>query len=206
MSGELALPNGETGKVPDYPETSLALRAWRYEPHSLTLRSVNAGGRVGPSSWISAAMASPLGGWPQGEPLEAECAKGHDDDEDGNPVIAPAEGCSCGIYATTSLAVVNRYLDADAPVLGVVELGGQMFDADQGYRAQYACVAAILLIDPMFTLPYDMLRRLAEAYNVPALVPHSTDPEDYRERLGRQPLAELMGEEAERYLRDQGDQ
>jgi hypothetical protein len=192
------LPDGETGKVEDFPETRLALRVWRYEPHSLTLRSVNAGGRVSTPSWISAAMASPVGGWPHREPLEAQCAKGHDHEE-GHPVIAPAEECSCGIYATTDLEVVHTYLWPDTPVLGIVELGGKTFEAARGYRAQYATVAAILLIDPRFTAPHDMLRRLAEAYNVPTLVPHSADPEEYRDRL-HLPLAD----EVERFLREQG--
>jgi len=79
--------------------------------------------------------------------------------------------------------VVNDYLSPEAPVLGVVELGGRIIPATQGYRAQAARVAAVLLVDEMFTLPHGALRKVAERYQVPALVPHSTEPNDYRSEI-----------------------
>ena len=100
--------------------------------------------------------------------------------EQGHNDGIPDPGCSCGIYATTELEVVNVYLCREAPVLGIVELGGRTIEAAEGYRAQAARVAAILLIDEMFTLPHGTLKKLAESYRVPAFVPHSTEPEDYR--------------------------
>jgi len=42
----------------------------------------------------------------------------------------------------------------------------------KGYRAQGARVAAVLLIDPMFSLGHAELRAIARQYRVPALVPH----------------------------------
>lgn len=109
----------------------------------------------------------------------------------------PGKDCTCGVYAATELDVIGSYLSQDAPVLGVVELGGRVIPAEQGYRAAHARVAAILLIDEALTEPHEMLRQLASAYRVPALVPHSTDAEDYRERVTVSSLAR----EAEEFLR-----
>ena len=50
----------------------------------------------------------------------------------------PDPDCTCGIYATTDLEVVNDYLGDEAPVLGIVELGGRTIPATQGYRAEAA--------------------------------------------------------------------
>jgi hypothetical protein len=61
-------------------------------------------------------------------------------------------------------------------------------------------VAVILLLDEALTEPHGLLRDLAAAYRVPAVVPHSADPEDYRELAG---LPTLAGE-AEAFLRQAG--
>ena len=84
----------------------------------------------------------------------------------------PGRECTCGIYATTDLDVINGYLSRGAPVLGIVELGGRVIPATQGYRAAFARVAVILLIDEALTEPHAVLRKLAAAYRVPAVVPH----------------------------------
>ena len=123
----------------------------------------------------------------------------HDEDPPEHGPV-PAKDCSCGIYATTDLGVINGYLSRSAPVLGVVELGGRLIPATQGYRAAYARVAVILLIDDALTEPHDVLRDLADAYRVPAVIPHSADPEDYRELAGLPTLAA----EAEAWLRQAG--
>jgi hypothetical protein len=199
------MSDGETGKgvIPDYPAGALALRVWRAD-RSLTLYSLNA--VTGQQTWITRALSAPDGGWPKHEPgkagsslLRAQCKFGKDHDADRSQVPDPE--CRCGIYATTSLPVINGYLRPDCPVLGIVELGGTVIPADQGYRAQWARVAAILLIDEMFTRSHAELREIAAAYRVPAVVPHSTTPEDYRDLItpGRG-----LGDEAERYLRDLG--
>ena len=192
-----------TGKVPDFPQTRLALRSWRLDRAAMMVQSLNAPvGRKG--SWLAKAMASPAGNWPYGKPLEASCEftarkKKGDEDEHG-PI--PGTECSCGIYATTDLDVITGYLSRGAPILGIVELGGRIIPATQGYRAQYARVAAILLVDEALTEPHHLLRELAEAYRVPAVIPHSADPECYRELAGMTTLAS----EAEAYLRQvEGD-
>lgn len=199
--------------TPDFPETRLAFRVWQYDRGTMIVRSLNdAGSRHG--SWVDRAMAGGEGGWPQGQPLGATCAllarakparrrkpkPGADGQPEPEHGPLPGKDCSCGIYATTDLGVVNGYLDRHAPVLGVVELGGRVIPATQGYRAAAARLAVILLIDETLTEPWRLLRDLAAAYRVPAVVPHSTDPEDYRE------LAQMrsVAAEAEDWLRLEG--
>ena len=93
--------------------------------------------------------------------------------------------------------MISHYLQRDAPVLGVVELGGRVIPAEQGYRAAYARVAVILLVDQALTADHGTLRKLAAAYRVPALIPHSLDAQDYRPLLSSPSLAD----ETEQYLR-----
>lgn len=184
-----------TGKVPDFPQTRLALRVWQFDRERLTLRSLNAPGKK--TSWMAKAMSSPEGDWPQRSVLSASCrARGEDRHDD--PV--PGQECTCGVYATTDLDVISGYLNRFAPVLGVVEMGGRVIPATNGYRAAYARVAAILLIDEALTEPHSVLRKLAAAYKAPAVVPHSACAEDYREVVGTPSLAA----EAEEYLRHMG--
>ncbi len=185
--------------APDFPQTRLALRAWQLDRAAMIVRSVVVAGRKG--SWVAKAMASPVGNWPHDKPLTATCAltaqkrKPRNGEKEHGPV--PDEDCTCGIYAATDLDVIDHYLSRGAPILGIVELGGRIIPAEQGYRAVYARVAAILLIDEALTEPHKLLRELAGAYRVPAVVPHSADPEQYRELAGMTTLAA----EAEAYLR-----
>jgi len=188
--------------VPDVPQTFLAFRVWRIDKLG-NLLSLNAPGKASspatapPATRIQNWLASPSSGWPAGEPLKAECRMVLKGDEEGHGRV-PVPDCSCGIYATTDLKVINSYLGKDAPVLGVVELGGKVIPATQGYRAEYARIAAILLIEPVFTLPHSWLEFIAETYEVPALVPHSVNPEDYRAKLAR---GKSIGDEADEWLR-----
>jgi hypothetical protein len=166
--------NEETMRVPDYVETRLAFRVWRCDRHRDVLCSINAGQYPQPKTWVARAMTLPEGEWSPGRLMRACCNKDHKGG-------VPDPDCTCGIYATTDLSIVNSYLTDDAPVVGVVELGGRTIPAAQGYRAEAARVAAVLLVNEMFTLRHDTLRKIAEIYSVPALVPHSLDPDDYRE-------------------------
>jgi hypothetical protein len=192
--------------APDFPQTRLALRAWGLDRTMMAVRSLNApaGGRK--ATWLAKAMASPAGTWPHDHPLAAVCPvpppKKKKGDEDGEPEHGPvpAKDCSCGIYATTDLKVINGYLSRSAPVLGIVEMGGRVIPATQGYRAAYARLAVLLLVDEALTEPHNVLRDLADAYRVPAVIPHSADPEDYRELAGLPTLAA----EAEAWLRQAG--
>ena len=201
------MSDGETGKAPAEPLTRLALRCWQVDRVSLALRSVVMT-PSGKQSWIAKQMAKPEGNWPHDRPLAATCTLPPREPKDGEkepkphgPV--PAKDCSCGIYATTSLDVINHYLGRDAwhgSVLGVVELGGRLIPATQGYRAAYARVAVILLIDEQVTEQHGFLRDIAAAYQVPALIPHSESAEDYRSLID--PKFALTDEEIARFFKD----
>jgi hypothetical protein len=198
--------------TPDEAPSALALRVWDLARQHLVLRSFNARPAQTPPWWIDTAFSEPTGGWPKDRPLVAECkAKGEhtphlpecrDDCEEHDGGI-PAPGCRCGIYCTRSLGVVSDYLRAaNEPVLGLVEMGGRFILAEPGSdgyaRGQYARVVAILLIDKSLTIDHPTLRNLAAAYRVPALVPHSTDPDDFRDRIT---VTSTIADEAEAWLR-----
>jgi hypothetical protein len=67
----------------------------------------------------------------------------------------------------------------------------------KGYRAQGARVAAVLLIDPMFTLSHAELRAIARQYRVPALVPNSVDPADYATPIAEAVAAGKLGRDVD---------
>jgi len=213
-------------KVPDVPQTALAFRTWRLADNGrlLSINAPSLTGKAGGSaaqntprkiSWIHRALADPEGqdGWPVGVPLKAHCGVQGDAasaNESHGPI--PAKGCSCGIYATTKIKVINQYLGTEViqgtiairgQVLGIVDMGGRVIPATQGYRAAYARVAAILQIDEAFTLSAPQLAAVAEFYQVPLLVPHSIDPEDYRDKITAMPAVtdpSSIGDEMEQWL------
>ena len=92
--------------VPDYPTPAFAFRVCRREGRALL--SVVAGAGSGKPSWVARALAEPKGAWPAGT-FRAKClgAERHES------VEVPAEDCTCRIYATTDLAIVDQYLSAD---------------------------------------------------------------------------------------------
>lgn len=189
-------PDGFTLKVPDVPQTMLAFRVWRLSHDRTRILSLNApiyrrGVQGRPSAVLTGLTDTPKGGWPPDKLLAAEC--------DLHPKTVPDPVHTCGIYATTSVDVLDTYLSPDAPVLGVVELGGRVIPGTQGFKAQYARIAAVLLVDPVLTLPHGQLKALAARYGVPALVPHSVVPDDYRDRL----VAESLADEVEKFLHNQ---
>ena len=75
--------------------------------------------------------------WAPGKPFAAECRKGH-------AHAAPAEDCSCGVYALRDPDGLRRYLvGRDDPwvvgrVIGEVELWGEVVEGELGWRASYA--------------------------------------------------------------------
>jgi hypothetical protein len=193
--------------------SSLAFRVWEASREHLSLGSFNARPGKPPPWWMPGAFDTPAGSWPKDHPLKAECKRGqaHEaHDPDGCEVPGcdhiggiPAPGCRCGIYATRNMRVVSDYLrTAREPVLGLVEIGGRVIMAEPGHegyaRSQYARIAAILLIDRSLTLDAGTLRRLADAYHVPALVPSSVDPQDYRDQVM---TTSTLADEADEYLR-----
>jgi hypothetical protein len=216
--------------VPDVVETKLAFRTWRLSESNrlLSINAPNLTGKAGGSvqqgarkiGWIHRHLADDEGqnGWPIAEPLMAQCGvRGAGAEAIPEHGKIPAKECSCGIYATTELKVINSYLGNEqymgvairGPVLGIVEMGGKVIPATQGYRARFARVAAILAIDEVFSLKYPHLQQIAELYQVPLIKPFSLDPEDYREAIGQMPAVtdpSSIGDELEQWLASQGDQ
>ena len=195
-----AAGDGITGEVADHSTTLLAFRVWRYDPRRGVLLSVNAGRPVKKGTWLLPnAISSPEGEWQPGGLMRAQCTHKQEHDEG-----VPDPECSCGIYATTELAVINDYLSSESPVLGIVELGGRTIPATQGYRAEAVRVAAVLLIEEMFTLSHATLAKVADGYKVPALKPHSTRPEDYRAEIRQSGFGPADWEQLKRLLDEEG--
>lgn len=186
-----------TRKVPDYAETRLGFRLWRFDRARTVLLSVNAGQRVKKPTWMANAISLPQGEWRPGQLMVAQCLRDKKHESG-----VPDPDCTCGIYATTDLEVVNDYLCNEAPVLGIVELGGRTIPATQGYRAEAGRVAALLLIERIFTEDHAVLARIADRYNVPALVPHSAQPEDYRSEIHQPGFGASDWEQLKRLLDD----
>jgi hypothetical protein len=215
--------------VPDVPQTVLAFRTWRLSESNklLSINAPNLTGKAGGSpgqgvrkiGWIHRHLADDEGqsGWPIGDALIAHCGvRGAGAEAIPEHGKIPAKDCSCGIYATTELKVINSYLGNEiymgvairGPVLGIVEMGGRVIPATQGYRARYARVAGILAIDEVFSLSRAHLNQIAEMYEVPLITPHSTNPEDYREAIGQMPAVtdpSSIADDVEEWLAKQDD-
>jgi hypothetical protein len=164
-------------EVPDVAETLLGFRVWRVDPLRLTLHSVVVGAAAKrprqPS--VRLMLAAPEGAWPHDGPLVAKCEAG----KKGETHPAPDPDCTCGVYATTSLQVIARYLK-EAPILGLVEGFGTLIPAENGFRAEKVTIACLFAIAPELTVPARKLDQLADRYSVPMVVPHSERVEDYR--------------------------
>lgn len=215
--------------IPDVPQTALAFRTWRLSDSNrlLSINAPNLTGKAGGNpqqgvrkiGWIHRHLADPEGqdGWPIATPLAAHCGvRGEGAEAIPEHGKIPAKDCSCGIYATTELKVINSYLGNEiymgvairGPVLGIVEMGGRVVTATQGYRARYARVAGILAIDEVFSLTHAHLRQIAELYQVPLIKPFSVNPEDYRLAIGDMPAVtdpSSVGDDLEQWLKDLTD-
>ncbi len=213
--------------IPDVPQTALAFRTWRLSESNrlLSINAPNLTGKAGGSAqqgvrkigWIHRHLADEEGqsGWPIGANLVAHCGiKGAAAEADPAHGKIPAKDCSCGIYATTELKVINSYLGTEqymgvairGPVLGIVEMGGQVIPATQGYRARFARVAGIIAIDEVFSLTHAHLNQIAELYQVPLLTDMSSNPEDYREAISQMPAIvdpSSIGDDIENWLAEQ---
>ena len=200
---------GDGSPIPDVVQTALAFRTWRLSDSNrlLSINAPNLTGKAGGSQqqgtrkigWIHRHLADEEGqhGWPIGANLVAHCGiRGEGAEAIPEHGKIPAKECSCGIYATTEIKVINSYLGNEmymgvairGPVLGIVEMGGKVIPATQGYRARFARVAAILAIPSEFSLTRAHLGQIAELYQVPLLEDISKDPEDYREAINQMPV------------------
>ena len=212
----ILLPN-----VPDVPQTALAFRTWRVGDNNrlLSINDPSLTGKDGANTprkvpWIHRAMASDgQDGWPIGGPLVAVCGiQGPNAEKNEDHGKIPSKKCSCGIYATTSLKVIDHYLGNEVinglslrgPVLGIVEMGGTVIPATKGFRAAFARVAGIIKIGSEFSLSGPQLQQIAAFYKVPLLKDVSANPEDYRAEI-EEAMPEVMdpstiGDEVEEAL------
>jgi hypothetical protein len=145
-------------RMPDVAAPLLGFRSWKWDGAHRLLVSPASEGTV----------------WLPGKDLRAECrhsrGKGHE---------VPDEQCSCGIYAATDIERAAPYTGA-GHVFGLVWGFGRTVPGDNGFRAAYGRVAAVLAVVREVSLDRMQLKRVAKAYSVPLLVPHSLDVESYR--------------------------
>jgi hypothetical protein len=143
-------------KVPDVPEPLLGFRSWAWDSAHQVLTSVVQSGTP----------------WPPGKDLHAICQHSK------HPAADPA--CTCGIHAATDIAHAAPYT-GPGNVLGLAYGWGEhVVPADGGFRAEYACIAAVLAVVREVSMERAQLRRIAKLYDVPLLVPHSLRAQDYR--------------------------
>jgi len=145
-------------EIPDVAEPLLGFRSWIFDRKRQQLRSVVMGGNY----------------WPPHRDQEAFCPKKD------HPAAYP--GCSCGVYAAYDIPAAAPYTGV-GNVFGLVwgfGSGQRVVPADNGFRAGFGRIAAFFLIVPEVSLPAARLRRLADAYGVPLITPHSLVVEDYR--------------------------
>ena len=142
--------------IPDVAEPLLGFRSWVWDGAHQVLTSVVQSGTP----------------WPPGKDLHAVCTHGR------HPAAEP--GCTCGIYATTSIAVAAPYTGVGNAFGLVYGWGEHVVPADSGFRAEYARIAAIFAVVREVSMELPHLRRIAKLYDVPLIAPHSVEVEDYR--------------------------
>jgi hypothetical protein len=143
-------------KIPDVPEPLLGFRSWAWDTAHRVLTSVVKFGTA----------------WPPGKDLHATCQ--HSTHPAADPV------CTCGFYAATDIGHAAPYTGLGNAFGLVYGWGEHVVPADNGFRAEYARVAAILAVVREVSMEQAQLRRIAELYDVPLLVPYSLQVEDYR--------------------------
>jgi len=120
--------------------------------------------------------------WPADQDLHAICHRSR-----GDKHKPPAKSCGCGIYAAYDIEAAAPYTGV-GNVFGLVwGWGKQAVPAINGYRAEYARIAAILPVAREVSLGPTHLRKVAKLYRVPLITPHSLKVEDYRPQLRQLP-------------------
>jgi hypothetical protein len=142
--------------VPDLVEEIIGYRAWRVDPACAQPR-------------LRSPVFVEAEAWPNRSWHAAACSRNHD---------APAEGCSCGIYAARDRAhlvdqAYNEESDASVVVvIGEVGLAGKVIVCQQGYRAAKARPVRLWV-------PYEhwpLANRLRDHYRVPVSLDNTLRP------------------------------
>lgn len=139
--------------APDYVNRIAGVRSWRTAP--------TVWARMGGLLW-SYSMMNP---WPDGEEYVAACDQGHD---------APQRGCMCGVWAWKNLEIMRRermFPEDHTHVSGVVGAAGRVIEAEFGWKAGQAMVAAIFDHRPTMPAGYPTPppAEIAEILEVPLL-------------------------------------
>jgi Bacterial regulatory proteins, luxR family len=113
-----------------YRMWSYVLTKWGSRLHSLTCAGINS------CPWEGAAR-----GW-----VVASCTRNR-------AHAAPAEHCTCGVYAVTTIPEMLRHGvpfergDGVGTLMGRVELAGKIIEHENGYRAERARIAELVPIE-----------------------------------------------------------
>lgn len=108
--------------------------------------------------------------WPEQARLEATCGLGGRSSPGGLRGVheAPYSACQCGIYALKSqsqaLAIARQVLPPARVAVGRVSLWGHVVETESGYRAQYAYLYDVNLLDGTL----DEARSVRQRYAVDA--------------------------------------
>jgi hypothetical protein len=146
-------------KVPDVAEPLLGFRSWVWDGAHKMLTSVVASGTM----------------WAPGKDQRAICTHGG---RKAHPAADPE--CTCGIYAAADIPAAAPYTGVSNCFGLVYGWGEHVVPADNGFRAEYARIAAIFEVVREISLEPSHLRRIAKLYGVPLIRPHSLNVEDYR--------------------------
>jgi hypothetical protein len=76
----------------------------------------------------------------------ARCKNGSDDLNVSHR--APVSGCTCGLYAKHTLQDVEQEFDGGGYMFGSIKAHGRIILGDQGFRAEYAEIEALLWYGP----------------------------------------------------------
>jgi hypothetical protein len=142
--------------IPDVAEPLLGFRSWVWDRAHRLLTSVVQSGTP----------------WPPGKDLHATCLR--------SKHLAADPACSCGIYATTDIGVAAPYTGVGNCFGLVYGWGKRCVPADNGFRCEYARLAAIFAVVREVSMERPHLARIANLYGVPLITPHSLEVEDYR--------------------------
>jgi hypothetical protein len=143
-------------RVPDVAEPLLGFRSWVWDAAHRVLTSVVQSGTM----------------WAPGKDQHAVCPHAK------HPAADP--DCTCGIYAAADIPAAAPYTGVGNCFGLVWGWGDHVVPADNGFRAEFARIAAIFAVVREVSLEPGHLRRIAQRYGVPLLVPHSLEVEDYR--------------------------
>jgi len=143
-------------RVPDVAEPLIGFRSWAWDSAHKVLTSVVQSGTT----------------WAPGRDQHAVCPHRN------HPSADP--GCSCGIYAAADIPAAAPYTGIGNCFGLAYGWGEHVVPADNGFRAEYARIAAIFAVVREVSLDLPRLRRIAQLYQVPLLTPHSLNVADYQ--------------------------